>query len=77
MIMNLQESSKRVGIDFAKAVFNCQKVHREWQAWLSNAFQASQTHNALLYLLINGIKDPRFVDESIVYGKDLIQHAVV
>lgn len=35
------------------------------------------THNALLYLLINGIKDKRFVDESIIYGKDLIQHAVV
>ena len=52
-------------------------MHREWQDWLSQAFQNSQTHNALLYLLINGIKDKRFVDESIVYGKDLIKHAVV
>ena len=52
-------------------------MHREWQGWLSEAFQNSQTHNALLYLLINGIKDRRFVDESIVYGKDLIKHAVV
>jgi len=53
-------------------VFNSGQVHREWQGWLSRAFQDSQTHNALLYLLLNGIKDKRFVDESIVYGKDLI-----
>lgn len=51
-------------------------MHTGWQNWLSQAFQSSQTHNALLYLLINGIKDKRFVDESIVYGLDLIQHAV-
>lgn len=53
-------------------MFNSGQVHREWQGWLSRAFQDSQTHNALLYLLLNGIKDKRFVDESIVYGKDLI-----
>ena len=29
-----------------------------------------------MYLLVNGIKDQRFVDESIIYGKDLIKHAV-
>ena len=52
-------------------------MHREWQDWLNRAFQETQTHNALLYLLINGIKDKRFVDESIIYGKDLIKHAVV
>ena len=53
------------------------QVHSEWQGWLNQAFQATQTHNALLYLLLNGIKDQRFVDESIIYGKDLIKHAVV
>lgn len=74
---NLQICSRSMGIDLTKAVFNCRQVHREWQGWLSEAFQNSQTHNALLYLLINGIKDRRFVDESIVYGKDLIKHAVV
>ena len=66
----------QVGVNVAKAVFNSRQVHREWQAWLNQAFQDTQTHNALLYLLINGIKDPRFVDESIVYGKDLIKTAV-
>ena len=58
-------------------MFNSRQVHREWQEWLNQAFQSTQTHNALLYLLINGIKDERFVDESIIYGKDLIKHAVV
>lgn len=69
---SIQDWSSQKGINVAKAVFNSRQVHREWQEWLNQAFQHSQTHNALLYLLINGIKDKRFVAESIVYGKDLI-----
>ena len=65
-----------VAADAAKAVFNSRQVHREWQSWLNLAFQHSQVHDALLYLLIRGIKDMRFVDESILYGKDLIKHCV-
>ena len=65
------------GANITKLVFNSNQIHTQWQEWLSQAFQSSQTHSALLYLLINGIKDPRFVDESIIYGKDLIKHAVV
>ena len=73
----VKSSLQTWSIDCAKAVFNSRQVHREWQGWLSQAFQATQTHNALLFLLLNGIKDQRFVDESIIYGKDLIKHAVV
>ena len=76
MLEMVQNGASRCGTNLAKAVFNCRQVHQEWQAWLANAFQASQIHNSLLYLLINGIKDRRFVEESIVYGKDLINHAV-
>ena len=68
----IQTWTAEIGANCAKAVFNSRQVHREWQDWLNRAFQATQTHNALLYLLINGIKDRRFVDESIIYGKDLI-----
>ena len=60
----------------AKTFLNCSHVHDQWIGWLNQAFQHKQTHDALLDLLINGIKDPRFVNESIVYGKDLVFHAV-
>ena len=73
----LKSTLQTWSIDCAKTVFNSRQVHREWQWWLNQAFQSSQTHDALLYLLLNGIKDRRFIDESIVYGKDLIKHAVV
>ena len=63
--------------DCAKGVLNCGQIHSEWQAWLNCAFQHSQTHNALLHLLLNGIKDQRFVEESIIYGKSLVSHAVL
>ena len=72
----VNEKVGRVTANAAKAVFNSRQVHREWQQWLGLAFQHSQVHDALLYLLINGIKDVRFVDQSIIYGKDLIKHCV-
>jgi hypothetical protein len=34
------------------------------------------TTDALLWLLLNGIKDQRFLTDVIDYGKDLIGHAV-
>ena len=72
----LSNAANQVVGNSAISILNSTQVHDQWIGWLNRAFQHSQTHNALLYLLINGIKDTRFVNESIVYGKDLIFHAV-
>ena len=50
-------------------------MQTEWLGWLERAFGHSQTHNALLFLLLNGIKDQRFINDSIVYGLDLLSVA--
>lgn len=41
----------------AAAVFDCKPVEKEWNGWLERAFANTQTHNALLFLLVNGIQD--------------------
>ena len=57
-------------------VFHCTPIQEQWVDWLRRAFMEKQVHDALLFLLLNGIKDDRFVPESVVYGKELITHAV-
>ena len=57
-------------------ILDSKPVEREWLGWLERAFRDTQTHDALLYLLLNGIQDKRFVDKSIGYGLDLITTAV-
>ena len=74
---NVADWSKNFVGNCAIKVIDCNLVHFEWQSWLDRAFQNVKTHNALLYLLINGIQDKRFVDQSALYGMDLISHAVV
>lgn len=57
-------------------VLNSKPVQDQWIGWLGQAFCDKQTTDALLYLLINGITDKKFVDQSIPYGLKLITHAV-
>lgn len=56
-------------------VLDSKPVEAEWLGWLDRAFQHSQTHDALLFLLINGIKDNRFLDEVIPKSIDLLQYS--
>ena len=72
----ISNAANQVVGNSAISILNSTQVHDQWMGWLNRAFQHGQTHDALLYLLINGIKDTRFVNESIEYGKDLIFHAV-
>lgn len=58
------------------SIFDSQPIQKEWLGWLSRAFQNVQTTDALLFLLVNGIKDQRFLDNVIPYGIDLIGNAV-
>lgn len=59
----------------AVAVFDCKPVEKEWHSWLERAFANTQTHNALLHLLINGIQDKRFLTPVTAYGLDLVETA--
>ena len=73
---HISNAANHVVGNSAISILNSTQVHDQWIGWLNRAFQHGQTHDALLYLLLNGIKDTRFVNESIEYGKDLIFHAV-
>lgn len=60
----------------AVMVLDSKPVQDQWIGWLDRAFQNTKTHDALLFLLINGITDKRFVDHSVTYGLDLITDVV-
>lgn len=40
-------------------------------------FKNKVVHDALLFMLKNGVKDQRFVQDSKIYGIDLISKAIV
>jgi hypothetical protein len=75
---NQQAFFKRVnqGVERgATEVFDNKIVEKEWAGWLERAFAHTQTHNSLLYLLVNGIQDNRFVQPVTKYGLDLVETA--
>lgn len=53
-----------------------EKVNKEGLDFLDRAFRHLQTHEAGQFLLINVLKDKRFVDESKDWSTDLIAFVV-
>jgi hypothetical protein len=54
-----------------------EKVNQEGLNFLERAFKHSQTHEAGQYLLINVLKDERFIEESNKFGTCLIAYVLV
>ena len=75
-IEKIQTTVKSASVDKIITVLNSDSVQKEWLGWLENAFKHSKTHDALLFLLLNGIKDSRFLVHAKDYGLDLISHNV-
>ena len=59
-----------------KEVLHDERVNTEGLNFLDRLFRHPQTHEAGQFLLVNVLKDPRFVDESKVFGTDLIAHVI-
>ena len=49
-----------------------EKVNKHGLDFLDRAFRHPQTHEAGQFLLINVLKDPRFINQSRIFGTDLI-----
>ena len=48
-----------------------------WGYWWFRVFQVPSLHDTLLDLLIDGIHEPSFVQESALFGVRWIQHCVM
>ena len=59
-----------------KEVLHDEKVNTEGLNFLDRLFRHPQTHEAGQFLLVNVLKDTRFVDSSKVWGTDLIAHVI-
>eukprot|EP00347_Sterkiella_histriomuscorum_P012506 403368320 len=57
-------------------ILNDASVQKEGLNFLSKLFEDAQTHEAGVLLLKNVLNDPRFVDESKVFGIDLISGVI-
>ena len=44
--------------------------------WLIRAFKQKTVHDALLFWLLGSIKHPIFVENSRIYGLDILAHAI-
>ena len=60
-----------------KEVLSDEKVNKEGLNFLDRAFRHPQTHEAGQFLLVNVLKDPRFVEASKVFGTDLIAWVIL
>ena len=60
-----------------KEVLADEKVNKQGLDFLDRAFRHPQTHEAGQFLLINVLKDCRFVEASKVFGTDLIAHVIL
>ena len=49
-----------------------EKVNKHGLDFLDRAFRHPQTHEAGQFLLVNVLKDPRFINQSRIFGTDLI-----
>ena len=53
-------------------VLDDERVNEHGLKFLDRMFRHPQTHEAGQFLLINVLKDPRFINESNVFGTNLI-----
>ena len=60
-----------------KEVLADEKVNKQGLDFLDRAFRHPQTHEAGQFLLINVLKDHRFIDASKIFGTDLIAHVIL
>ena len=54
-----------------------ERVNKHGLDFLDRAFRHPQTHEAGQFLLINVLKDPRFINQSRVFGTDLISWVIM
>ena len=59
-----------------KEVLADPKVNTEGLNFLDRVFRHQQTHDAGTFLLINVLKDTRFIAQSNIFGTDLIAHVI-
>ena len=74
-------TTKDVLVDYtasvARDVLEDNKVEKDGLEFLSKLFLEDKTKEAGVKLLINVLQDPRFIEESHVFGPDLITHLLI
>ena len=59
-----------------KEVLADPKVNTEGLNFIDRLFRHQQTHEAGTFLLINVLRDTRFLEQSNIFGTDLIAHVI-
>jgi hypothetical protein len=72
VMVNIKERSLAWVVD----IIASKEVKREGVSYLERMFKNKQVHDSLLVLIKGAIKEPSFVEDSKVFGKEWIAHGI-